>query len=185
MFLKTADEIERIIKICQENNTPILGSVFYKTADEIEKIIKVCQENNISITGSVFLKTIDEIEQIIKVCQENNILITGSIFYKNADELQASIDYVKNAYGQEYLVPLVVNKNVKHLQEVLPYLDSLGLLPYVIKSASILLLTLDEIMERKEYIECHGENLITKTGRFNSIFGLSRKNYGKLIGLTR
>ena len=182
-FLKTAAEIEKIIKVCQENNIPITGSVFYKTAAEIEKIIKICQENNIPITGSVFKKTADEIEEIVKVCRENNIIISGSLFNKNAEDLQASIDYVKSAYGQEYLVPLVVNKNVKHLQEVFPYLDFLGLLPYVIKSASILLLTLDEIMERKEYIESHGESLVTKTGRFNSIFGLSKKNYEKLCGM--
>ena len=185
MFLKTADEIEKIVKVCQENNIPITGSVFLKTADEIERIVKICQENNIPITGSVFFKTANEIEQIIKICKEINIPITGSIFTKNAEEIQASIDYVKSTYGQGYLVSLVVNKNVKHLQKVLPYLDSLGLLSYVIKSASILTLTLDEIMERKEYIESQGESLITKTGRFNSIFGLSRKNYEKLAGVTR
>ena len=185
VFIRTADEIEKIIKVCQENNIPITGNVFYKTANEIERIIKICQENNIPITGSVFIRTADEIEQIIKVCHENNISITGSLFVKTAEDLQVSIDYVKSAYGQEYLVSLVVNKNVEYLQNVLPYLDSLGILSYVIKSASILTLTLDEIMERKEYIESQGESLITKTGRFNSIFGFSRKNYEKLAGVTR
>ena len=185
VFRRTADEIEQIIIICNENNIPITGSVFQKNVDEIKKIIAICQENNIPITGSVFLKTADAIEKIIKVCRENNIPITGSIFIKTAEDLQASIDYVKNTYGQEYLVSLVVSKNVKHLQKVLPYLDSLDLLSYIIESASILRLTLEEIMERKEYIESQGESLITKTGRFNSIFGLSRKNYEKLAGVTR
>ena len=131
----------------------------------------------------MFKKTAAEIEEIVKVCRENNIPITSSLFNKNAEDLQVSIDYVKSAYGQKYLVSLVVNKNVEYLQNVLPYLDSLGILSYVIKSASILTLTLDEIMERKEYIESQGESLITKTGRFNSIFGLSRKNYEKLRGM--
>ena len=185
VFQKNVDEIKKIIAICQENNISITGSVFQKTADEIEQIINVCQKNNIPIEGNVFLKTANEIERIIKVCRENNIPITGSIFIKTAEDLQASIDYVKNTYGQEYLVSLVVSKNVKHLQKVLPYLDSLDLLSYIIESASILRLTLEEIMERKEYIESQGESLITKTGRFNSIFGLSRKNYEKLAGVTR
>ena len=177
------DRIINIEKYGLSKDVTISASVSRRTIYEIEKIIKVCRENNIPITGSVFLKTADAIEKIIKVCRENNIPITGSIFIKTAEDLQASIDYVKNTYGQEYLVSLVVSKNVKHLQKVLPYLDSLDLLSYIIESASILRLTLEEIMERKEYIESQGESLITKTGRFNSIFGLSRKNYEKLRGM--
>ena len=185
LFHKTADEIERIIAVCQKNNTPITGSVFLKTADEIEKIIVVCEKNNIPITGSVFYKTADEIDKIIVVCNENKISITGSIFMKNANELEESIDYVKNTYGKTYLKPLIVNKNVEYLKIVLPYLDSLNVLPVVIKSASILTLTLDEIIERKEYIESIGEELVLSNGRFNSIFGKSRANYRKLVGKTR
>ena len=185
IFQKTTDEIEMTIVVCKKNNVPITSAVFYRTADEIGKIIVVCKMNNIPVTGSVFFKTANEIEKIVMMCKKNNIPITGSVFLKTADELKKSIEYVKSTYGEAYLKPLIVNKNVEYLKTVLPYLDSLNVLPVVIKSASILTLTLDEIMERKEYIESIGEELVLSNGRFNSIFGLSRVNYRKLVGRTR
>ena len=180
VFLKTSEEIEKIIKVCKKNNISITGSVFYKTAEDIEKIIKVCKENNIPITGSVFHKTSEDIEKIIKVCIENNIAITGSVFIKTSEEIEKSINYIKENYGQAYLTPLIINKNVEHLKNVLPYLESLGVLPYVVKSASILTLTLDEIKERKDFVESNNDTLVLQNGRFNSVFGLSKANYKKL-----
>ena len=174
------DEIKKIIKVCRENNIPITGSVFQKTSEDIEKIIKVCKKNNIPVTGNVFLKTSEDIEKIIKICIENNIAITGSVFIKTSEEIEKSVDYIKENYGQAYLTPLIINKNVEHLKIVLPYLESLGVLPYVIKSASILTLTLDEIKERKDFIESNNDTLVLQNGRFNSIFGLSRAIYKKL-----
>ena len=185
IFYKTSDEIERIVVICKKNNVVIISSVFLKTADEIEQIVEVCKKNDIPITGGVFLKTADEIKRIVAICNENKISITGSVFHSTADELEESIDYVKSTYGEAYLKPLIVNKKVEYLKVVLPYLDSLNVLPIVIKSASILTLTLDEIIERKEYIESIGEELVLPNGRFNSIFGMSRANYRKLVGKTR
>lgn len=67
------------------------------------------------------------------------------------------------------------------MKVVLPYLDSLNVLSVVIKSASILSLTLEEIIERKEYIESIGEELVLSNDRFNSIFGMIRANYRKLV----
>lgn len=180
VFKKTSEEIERIIKVCRENNIPITGSVFHKTAEEIEKIIEVCRKNNIPITSSVFHKTAEEVEKIIEVCKKNNIPITGSIFLKATEEIEKSINYIKENYGQAYLTPLIINKNVEHLKNVLPYLESLGVLPYVVKSASILTLTLDEIKERKDFVESNNDTLVLQNGRFNSIFGVSRANYKKL-----
>lgn len=174
------DEIKRIIKVCNKNNIPITSSVFKKTSEEIERIIKVCRENNIPITSSIFLKTSEDIEKIIKVCIENNIPITGSIFLKSTEEIEKSINYIKENYGQAYLTPLIINKNVEHLKNVLPYLESLGVLPYVVKSASILTLTLDEIKERKDFVESNNDTLVLQNGRFNSVFGLSKANYKKL-----
>ena len=174
------DEIKRIIKVCNKNNIPITSSVFKKTSEEIERIIKVCRENNIPITGSVFHKTAEEIEKIIEVCRKNNIPITGSVFLKTSEEIEKSINYIKENYGQAYLTPLIINKNVEHLKNVLPYLESLGVLPYVVKSASILTLTLDEIKERKDFVESNNDTLVLQNGRFNSIFGVSRANYKKL-----
>ena len=182
VFHRTANEIEQIIAVCKESNVPITGSMFLKALGEIRKIIMICKKNDIPITGGVFLKTADEIKRIVTICNENIISITGSVFYRTSDELEESIEYVKSIYGEAYLKPLIVNKNVEYLKVVLPYLDTLNVLPVVIKSASILSLTLDEIIDRKEYIDSHNGELVLPNGRFNSIFGLSRANYRKLIG---
>ena len=58
----------------------------------------------------------------------------------------------------------------------MPYLQEKGVLEILIKSASILTLTLDEVKEREEYILSIGET-ITVNGKFNSIFNLSKKRY--------
>ena len=142
----------------------------------IEKIINVCKGNNIEITGSVFKSQASEIEEIIKVCRENNIEIIGSVFLKNAKQLQKNIDYIKSNFDSRYLMPLIVSKNLKQLQEIMPYLQEKGVLEVLITSASILTLTLEEVKERENFILSIGEN-ITSKGKFNSIFGLSRKNY--------
>ena len=73
-------------------------------------------EKIISITGSVFYKTAEEVEKIIEVCKKNNIPITGSIFLKATEEIEKSINYIKENYGQAYLTPLIINKNVEHLK---------------------------------------------------------------------
>ena len=178
VFLRSAKEIEEIIKVCKENGIEATGTVFMKSAKEIEEIIKVCKENGIEATGTVFMKSAQEIEEIIKVCNENGIEITGSIFQKSSKQLKENIEFIKQNYGEEYLTPLIISKNLKNLQKILPYLQSIGVLETVKNSASILILTLEEIQERQAFAEKIGEPIV-KNGRFNSIFGLSRKNYQK------
>ena len=178
VFMKSAKEIEEIIKVCKENGIEATGTVFMKSAKEIEEIIKVCKENGIEATGTVFMKSAQEIEEIIKVCNENGIEITGSIFQKSSKQLKENIEFIKQNYGEEYLTPLIISKNLKNLQKILPYLQSIGVLETVKNSASILILTLEEIQERQAFAEKIGEPIV-KNGRFNSIFGLSRKNYQK------
>ena len=180
VFKRTSEEIEKIVEVCQRNNIEITGSVFLKPSEEIEKIVEVCQRNNIEITGSVFLKTAEEIEKIVEVCQENNVEITGSIFLKTAKDLSDSIEYIKNNYGESFLKPLIINKNVKYLMKVLPYLEKLHVLDTVIGSASILTLKLEEIEERKAILDMQGIEMVNEKGKFNSIFGLSRKKYNEL-----
>ena len=178
VFTKSAQEIEEIIKVCKENGIEATGTVFLRSAKEIEEIIKVCKENGIEATGNVFKRTAKEIEEIIKVCNENGIEITGSIFQKSSKQLKENIEFIKQNYGEEYLTPLIISKNLKNLQKILPYLQSIGVLETVKNSASILSLTLEEIQERQAFAEKIGEPIV-KDGRFNSIFGLSRKNYQK------
>ena len=175
------DEIEKMIEACNKNGIEITGSVFNKTADEIEKIVEVCNKNEIEITGSVFKKTAEEIEKIVEVCNKNGIEITGSIFIKKAEKLNDNITYVKEKFGSEYILPLIISKNIKQLKEVLPYLKERGYLEYVKESASILSLTLEEIKERAQFIEQSGETFVNEKGKFNSIFGMTRKNYQKKV----
>ena len=182
VFMKSAEEIEKIIKVCKENGIEPTGTVFYRSAEEIEKIIKVCKENGIELTGNVFKKTSEEIKEIVKVCKENKVEITGSIFFKSAKQLQENIEYIRENYGDEYLKPLIITRNIKNLKLVLPYLQEIGVLKVLPKSASILSLTLDEITEREKFIESIGESVLNTYGtKFNSIFGLSRKKYAQRV----
>ena len=180
VFKRTAVEIKEIAKECQKNGIEITGTVFLRTAAEIKEIVEVCKENGIEVTGSVFKRTAAKIKEIVEVCKENRIEITGSIFLKNSKQLKENIEYIKQNYGEEYLTPLIVSKNLKHLQKTLPYLQSIGALETTKTSASILLLTLEEIKERQAFIESIGEPIV-KENKFNSIFGLSRKNYQKKV----
>ena len=177
---KDIDEIKKIIKICQKNKIEVTGSVFNRTAEEIEKIIEVCKKNKIELTGNVFLKSAEEIEKIVEVCKKNKIELTGSVFLKNPKQLKENIEYIKQNYGEEYLTPLIVSKNLKHLQKTLPYLQSIGVLETIKTSASILSLTLEEIKERKAFIESIGEPIV-KENKFNSIFGMPKKSYPKKV----
>lgn len=160
---------------------------FEDTEDIFERqvLIFICPKEEFRVKINNLIKQlgnnyIEEIEKIIEVCKRNNIQITGSIFLKTSEEIEKSINYIKENYGQAYLTPLIINKNVEHLKNVLPYLESLGVLPYVVKSASILILTLDEIKERKDFVESNNDTLVLQNGRFNSVFGLSKSNYKKL-----
>ena len=181
MFMKTADEIKDIVEVCKENNIDPKGNVFRKTADEIKDIVKVCRENNLDPKGTVFQRTADEIKDIIEVCRENNIKITGSVFSRAADKLQSSMDFIKEHYDSSYLTPLIIVKDAKHLSKVFSYLDELGVLETVRQSASILGLKLDEIRERKNFVDSIGEPMVLENGKFNSVFGMSRKRYAERV----
>ena len=64
--------------------------------------------------------------------------------------------------------------------QVFPYLRELNVLEVVINSASILTLKLEEIEERKSILDMQGIPMVDERGKFNSIFGLSRKKYSEL-----
>ncbi len=112
------------------------------------------------------------------------IEITGSIFLKNSKQLQENIQYIQENFGKEYLKPLILSKNKKHLQTILPYLEEKGLLRVLTESASILALTLEEIEERISYLQKHNKPIVMKKKKgeaFHSVFGLSRKKYREMI----
>lgn len=181
VFNRTADEIKSLIGVCKENNIEPKGNVFNRTVDEVKAIIEICRENNIDPKGTVFMRTAGEVKAIIEICRENNIEITGSVFNKTADKLQNSVDFIKEHYDSSYLTPLVIIRDAKHLSKVFPYLEELGVLEVVRESASILSLKLDEIKERKAFIDSIGKPMVLETGRFNSIFSMTRKNYAKRV----
>ena len=180
VFLKSAGEVEKIVEICKKYNIEITGTIFHKSVEEIEKIIEVCKKYNIEITGTVFLKSSDEIEKIIEVCKKYNIEITGSVFLKKSSRLQKTIDFIIENYNERYLTPLIITKEPKHLSEVMPYLDSLGVLEFIINSASILTLTKEEIEKRVEIIKLLGEDIV-KNGKFNSVFGMNKTRLNKKL----
>ena len=123
-------------------------------------------ETNLSKCGKAML-----IYSILNNCKKD------LKFLGKTDE---NIEYIKQNYVEEYITPLIVSNNLKHLQKTLPYLQSIGVLETIKTSASILSLTLDEIKERQAFIESIGEPIV-KENKFNSIFGLSRKNYQKKV----
>lgn len=180
VFYRTAEEVKEIVEICQENEIEVTGTVFLKRAFEIKEIVKVCKDNEIEITGSVFRRTATGIKEIVKVCKENGIEVTGSVFTKNSKQLKENIEYIKQNYGEEYLTNLIVSKNLKHLQKTLPYLQSIGVLEIIKTSASILMLTVEEIKERQAFIESIGETIVID-GKFNRIFGMPKKRYQKNV----
>ena len=180
VFYRTAEEVKEIVEICQENEIEVTGTVFLKRAFEIKEIVKVCKDNEIEVTGSVFRRTATGIKEIVKVCKENGIEVTGSVFTKNSKQLKENIEYIKQNYGEEYLTTLIVSKNLKHLQRTLPYLQSIGALETTKTSASILLLTLEEIKERQAFIKNIGETIVID-GKFNRIFGMPKKRYQKNV----
>ena len=159
-----------------------ISSIFRVPVERIQEIEEKCQEltkENI-LSAANLRKDVDEIKKIEQVCKENGIEITGSIFSKNSKQLKENIEYIKQNYGEEYLTNLIVSKNLKHLQKTLPYLQSIGVLEIIKTSASILMLTVEEIKERQAFIESIGETIVID-GKFNRIFGMPKKRYQKNV----
>ena len=181
VFRRTSKELEEIIRICRENNIEPVGIVFQRTSKKLEEIIRICRENNIEPVGIVFQRTSKDVKEIIRICRENNIELSSSIFTKSPIQIQRSIDFIKENYDESYLKSLIVVIDEKHLREVFTYLKELGVLDTVKKSSSILKLKLEEIKERKDFIDSIGEKMVLDNGKFNSVFGMIKKKYAKKI----
>ena len=177
------ERIKEIEKLNLDKDTTLSAAVSRLSIDDIVADVQICRENNVDLKDNVtvFNRTADEIKDIIEVCRENNIKITGSVFSRAADKLQSSMDFIKEHYDSSYLTPLIIVKDAKHLSKVFPYLDELGVLETVRQSASILGLKLDEIRERKNFVDSIGEPMVLENGKFNSVFGMSRKKYAERV----
>ena len=203
MYKRTPSEVEEIFNYCSKNNLSITPNLFRKKPHETTTIITTCKNLKLPPSSVVFKRTPDEIiditsiflkyfktlpiknafnqkpkevEDIIKLCLSKNIAITGTLFQKKAPSIKDSIDYLEKNYGEKYLKPLIIIKDKNHLAKVFPLLDSLGVLDTVINSPSILTLTEEEIKDRVAFLDRINENIVVGE-TFNSLFGLSRKNY--------
>ena len=174
------DRIINIEKYGLSKDVTISASISRRTIYEIEEIIEVCKTYNIEIKGNVFKQNAEEIENIIEICKKYDIEVTGSVFLKKSSRLQKTIDFIIENYDERYLTPLIIIKEPKHLSEVMPYLDSLGVLEVIINSASILTLTKEEIEKRVEIIKLLGEDIV-KNGKFNSVFGMNKTRLNKKL----
>ena len=180
VFRRDALEIEDIVAVCNELGIEVSGTVFLRKADEIRKIHDVCSKYGIELTATVFKKSALEIEEIVQVCERYGLEVTGTLFKKSASSLEKSMKYVKENYGGIYMVPLIVVTDFNHLQKVFPYLEKKGTLSAVVDSPAILTLKYDEMLEREKVISSIGQEDVIN-GRFNSIYGLSRKLYDKKL----
>ena len=176
MFYRTPEELEDIVKVCVENNIEVTGSLFRKKVKDIKDTLDVCRRHNVEVMSSMFRKSPEEVEKIISLCEEKQVEMTGTIFMNSVDELKQSIDYVDEKYGKRYLKSLIVVHSREYLSKVLPYLERLEVLPYVLNTGSILNLKQEEIEERRLVLEECGMPMI-KNNKFNSVFGLSDKAY--------
>lgn len=176
VFRRDAEEIEEIVKVCKECGIKVSGTVFLRRADEIRKIYDVCRKYDVPMSANVFKKSADEIEAIVKVCEKYKVDVSTSLFSKSAGSLEKSIKYIKDNYGDLYITPLVLVTDVNHLKKVFPYLENKGTLSAVISTPAILSLKFDEILEREKFISSLGQEQVV-SGKFNSIYGLSRKRY--------
>ena len=144
--------------------------------EELKRIIEQCQKHNILITPIVLKRTSKEINDIIKLCQDNNIPLVGEIFQKHPKDLENTISYVREHYGEDYLLPLVVSCEKKHIEKVFSYLNGKKCLDIIKTSPNILRLTLAEIIERETILHELKESFIVDN-RFNPIFDLSRNSF--------
>ena len=181
VFRKKAKELKKIISLCKENDIKLSGTVFSKSAKDLEDIINVCKKYNIKLEGAVFRKKASEIEDIVKVCREYNIDINGGIFYRSGAEIRKSSEYLTDNYDSCYVKNLIVCKPLERLKEVFPYLDSLGVLPVVVKSPGILELNLSDIKEREITIKNLNMPMIDNRGMFNTLFSLNKNRYNARI----
>ena len=206
MFKRKKEEILQIVELCQKYSIPITDSCFRKNSHDFENIVKTCIELGILPKGSVFKRTPEEIREInhitmeylgekptqntfvkkpeevkkiIEVCLNYHVPITGIVYQKNASELEDSILFVKEQYGEDYLIPQIIIYDKEHLNRMFSYFKGKRYLPYLKKSTSILKLTLNEIIERESYLREIGESIITNNGTFHPIFGVIKKEFLK------
>ena len=156
VFLRTAEEIKEIVEICQKNGIKVIGTVFYKTADEIKKIIEVCQENEIEVTRSVFYRTAEEVKEIVEICQENEIEVTGTVFLKRAFEIKEIVKVCKD--NEIEVTGSVFRRTATGIKEIVKVCKENG----IEVTGSVFTKNSKQLKENIEYIkQNYGEEYLT------------------------
>lgn len=178
-FLKTPSEFKRVISTCDNLGLIPTNSILKRTPEEIEQIVKIYQDLLGQLPNSnSFNKTPEEVEKIIKLCLKNDISVTGTVFHKTAKELEESISFIKEKYGEDYLLPQIIICDKGHIERIFSYLKGRHCLEVIKESQGIMRLTLDEIIEREIYITSINESFVVD-GIFNPIIGLSKRLWEK------
>ena len=176
-FRRNSEEFKDIVAECERQGIQPKGTVFKCNAAEIKEIFEIYQELlNDKPTYNAFNKKPNEVRSIITLCQSHNIPITGILYDRTKAELEDTINFLKAAYGEEFLIPQIIIYDKEHLTSVLAYLYGKRELKTVINSPSILKLTVTDIVEREILIRQRQEEMVVN-GEFNPIFGWSKTKY--------
>lgn len=202
-YLRKPKEIEEIIKYCEDKKLKISSDCFRKNPIQFKEAVEVCKKLNIPPEGEVFKRTPEEInaiskiyekmlkqdpinnsfgttpeevEKIINLLLENNIEITGIVFKKKEKELKDTIEFIKNKYGKDYLLPQIIIYDKDQIDKVFSYCAGRGCMDIIKNSPAILKLTISEIIERYIYIISIGEDFV-EDNKFNQALLWSKKKY--------
>lgn len=85
------------MQVCKAHNIELTGNVFLKSAEEIEKIIQVCEAHNIEPTGSVFRQSAEQIKENIEYIKENygEEFLKPLIISKSKKVLEETLPYLQ------------------------------------------------------------------------------------------
>ena len=113
---------------------------------------------------------------VLGIARKGNKILVSEGYDKTKDELEDTINFLKEKYNAQFLIPQIIIYNKEHLNTVLAYLGGKRELQTVLNSPSILKLTVSEIVDREIFIRNRGEEL-TINGLFNPIFGWAKSKF--------
>lgn len=182
---KSTDAILDAVKICDKYDVEQSWCVFRLIPEELEESIQILIENGFDPNNfHTGLKTKPEkLRKIIEICKENNIEITPRLVeLTTPSNLIENINYIRENYGNAYIISAIVMRDPKKLKESMPVYKELGLLRYTRLDASVFDLTREEIIDRTGVITYLGDSLYrigqkTRVDRINHIYTLSKKSF--------
>ena len=110
MFKRSAEEIEKIVKVCKENKIEITGSVFTKNPKQLKENIEYISKNfgNEYIKPLIVSKSKKNLEKVLPFLQEKGVLpvvlSSASILAFTKDEIAERMEYL-----QKHCKPITVD----------------------------------------------------------------------------